>query len=264
MPIAALAAVGVLLATLLAATPATATSSWSELRAAETRVLERINAERARRDLRAIRMDARIRAVAQARSEDMVARSYFDHLDPDGKRPWDHLDAAGIAWYGAGEIIALNHVSPISSAASHAVEQWMDSSGHKAQIVSTTFNYAGVGVAVTEGGTSYWTVVFIQGPDRSRPLADVESLGSATGSGRARLAWSGHDRRLVTLTSGIASYDVERRREGGSWALVRSRVSITAASITGTRGVRYQFRVRARDRAGNVGEWSSVRSVTIR
>ena len=121
-----------------------------------------------------------------------------------------------------------------------------------------------VGVAVTASGTSYWTVVFIQGPDRSRPVATLDGLGSATGSGRARVLWSGSDRRLVTLTAGVASYDVERRREGGSWAIVRSRVTITAASITGTKGVRYQFRVRARDRVGNVGEWSPVRSVTIR
>src|SRR4029079_8178933 len=114
----------------------------SELRTAETQVLERINAERARRDLRPIRMDTRIQAVAEARSADMVARGYFDHVDPDGKAPWDHLNAAGITWYAAGEIIALTHVSPIASAASQAVAQWMASTaGHREQVLSTTFNY---------------------------------------------------------------------------------------------------------------------------
>ena len=264
MSLAPLMGVLVLVTTLLPGGAASAAPTSTELRAAETKVLERINAERAARDLRAIRMDTRIQAVAQARSRDMVQRDYFAHTDPDDREPWDHLDAAGIAWYRAGEIIALNHTSPISSAADHAVQQWMGSSGHKAQIVSTTFNYAGVGVAVTEGGTSYWTVMFIQGPDRSRPFASVESLSSGAGSGRARVHWSGSDRRLVTLTAGVGSYDVQRRREGGSWVLVRSRITDTAASVTGTRGARYQFRVRARDRAGNIGEWSSARSVTIR
>ena len=137
-------------------------------------------------------------------------------------------------------------------------------SGHREQVLSTTFNYAGVGVAVTGAGTSYWTVVFIQGPDRTRPVASLADLASPVGSGRARVQWSGADRRLVTLTAGVASYDIERRRAGGSWTTVRSRVTGTGASVTGTRGVRYQFRVRARDRAGNVGEWSPTRSVTVR
>jgi uncharacterized protein YkwD len=264
MPIALLVAVVLPLATLVAGGAAASAPTSTELRTAEARVLERINAERAQRDLRPFRMDTRVQAIARARSADMVERAYFAHTDPDGQEPWDHLDAAGIAWYRAGEIIALNHVSPVTSAADRAVQQWMGSDGHRAQIVSTTFNYAGVGVAVTEAGTSYWTVMFIQGPDRTRPMASVESLGSTAGSGRARVRWSGSDRKLVTLTAGVGSYDVQRRRVGGSWVIVRSRVTDTAASITGARGVRYQFRVRARDRAGNVGEWSAARSVTIR
>jgi uncharacterized protein YkwD len=260
----ALALVLVTLLIAMLAGPVAAVPTDEALRDAEVRVLERINEERAALDLRPIRMDSRIRRVAQARSSDMVDRRYFDHVDPDGKAPWDHLDAASISWYRAGEIIALNHVSPISSAASHAVDQWMASQGHHDQIVSTVFNYAGVGVAVTADGTSYWTVVFIQGPDRTTPTADLTSASSVAGSGRARLHWAGADRRLVTLTAGIGTYDIQRRRAGGTWSIVRRGVSDTAASVTGSRGVRYQFRVRARDRAGNVGSWSDARSVTIR
>jgi hypothetical protein len=146
-----------------------------------------------------------------------------------------------------------------------AVQQWMHSQGHHDLIMDTRwgFNYAGVGVAL-DGGVSYWTVVFIQGPDRTDPRASLTSLSSQVGSRRARVDWSGADPLLVTRTAGIASYDVQRRPTGGSWVTVRSRVTGTAASVTGTRGVRYQFRVRARDRAGNIGAWSSVRSVTIR
>ncbi len=238
--------------------------SSAELRAAESIVLKRINAERKDRGLRAIRMDGRIRAVARARSQDMVDRSYFSHTDPDGKLPWDHLKAAGISYYAAGEIIAANGTSPIDAAAVRAVQQWMGSPGHKAQIVSTSFNYAGVGVAVAASGMSTWTVVFIEGSDRTKPTATMTKATSAVGSRTARIRWSGTDPRLVTRTAGIASFDVQRRTKGGTWTTIRSRTSATSATAGGTKGVRYEFRVRARDKAGNIGVWSPVRGVTIR
>ncbi|MBX3031386.1 MAG: hypothetical protein KF809_14660 [Chloroflexi bacterium] len=236
----------------------------AELRAAESIVLKRINAQRKDRGLRAIRMDGRIQAVAQARSQDMVDRAYFSHTDPDGKLPWDHLKAAGIAYYAAGEIIAANGTNPIDAAAVRAVQQWMGSSGHKAQIVSTSFNYAGVGVAVAESGASYWTVVFIEGADRTKPKATLTKATSAVGSRTAKLRWSGTDPKLVKRTAGVASYDVQRRTGDGAWTTIRSRTTATSATTAGTKGVRYEFRVRARDKAGNIGAWSPVRGVTIR
>jgi uncharacterized protein YkwD len=262
-PVAALLALVVLVAALLPTGALAAGPTSTQLRDAEALVLTRINEERADQDLLPIRMDGRVRAVAQARSADMVARHYFDHVDPDGLAPWDHLDAAGITWWGAGEIIALNSVSPIRDAARRAVDQWMHSSGHYARIMDTSYNYAGVGVAM-DGGISYWTVVFIQGPDRTDPFASITSLSSARGSHAARVRWEGADRRLATLTSGLASFDVQRRRAGGTWVTVRSRATGSAATLSGRKGVRYQFRVRSRDRAGNVGGWSPPRSVTIR
>lgn len=262
-PVAALVALFLLVAALPPAGALAAGPTSSDLRAAERLVLTRINGEREERDLLPIRMDGRIQAVAQARSRDMVERGYFAHTDPDGLLPWDHLNAADITWWGAGEIIALNGVSPVSDAARRAVEQWMASPGHHAQIVSTTFNYAGVGVAM-DGGVSYWTVVFIQGPDRTDPDASVTRATSPSGSRTALVRWHGSDARLATGTAGVASFDVQRRRVGGSWATIRTRATGTGTSVSGKRGVRYQFRVRARDRAGNVGDWSSPRSVTVR
>lgn len=253
-----LAAVALLPGTVVAAIPTT-----DALHEAERLVLTRINEERAKRDLRPIRMDARIQAVARARSADMVARRYYAHVDPDGLEPWDHLAAADIGWSRAGEIIALNGRTPITEAARGAVQQWMASPGHHDQIVSTSFNYAGVGAAV-DGSISYWTVVFIQGPDRTAPRANITSLSSRSGSRRARVRWEGAEPRLVTNTAGLRSFDVQRRRIGGTWRTVLSRVTATRASFGGRKGVRYQFRVRARDRAGNVGRWSEARSVTIR
>jgi uncharacterized protein YkwD len=263
-PIAAALAALVLATAALPAGILAAGPNDAQLRDAEALVLRRINEERADLHLRPIRMDGRIREVAGARSRDMVARDYFAHQDPDGQLPWDHLNAARIAWYAAGEIIAANWTTPIDAAAVHAVQQWMGSSGHHAQIVSSTFNYAGVGVAVDASGQSLWTVVFIQGPDRTGPSARITSASSPWGSREARVRWSGADPWLVTLTAGIASYDVQRRRRGGSWTTIRSRVTGRGLTTQGRRAVRYEFRVRARDRAGNLGDWSAIAGVTIR
>ena len=235
----------------------------TELRAAETTVLHLINVERHKIGLRAIRDDTRLRAVAEARSQDMVARGYFDHQDPDGKWPWDHLNDAHIGWYVAGEIIAWNMSSPVSASAETVIGQWMNSAGHKAQILSTQHNYAGVGVAV-DGGRTYWTVDFIQGPDRTDPNATLNTASSPTGSRSIHLAWSGSDPVLATLTSGLGSYDVARRKPSGAWSTIRSGKTGTSLTMAASKGTRYQFRVRARDAAGNVGRWSDTRSVTVR
>jgi uncharacterized protein YkwD len=248
--------------------PPSATASdgpdGTALAAAQDLALELINEERHAQNLRPIRMDSRVSAVAQARSEDMADRDYFAHQDLDGKWPWDHLDDAGITWHSAGEIIAWNMQSPVESSAAGAVAQWMASTmGHREEILGTVHNYAGVGVAI-DGARTIWTVVFIQGPDRTKPSARLTKASSATGSRSISLAWSGFDPLLVTKTAGVRSYDVARRKPGGSWATIRSQTTRTSVSSRYTVGTRWEFRVRARDAAGNVGSWSSLRAVTVR
>ena len=73
----------------------------------------------------------------------------------------------------AGEIIAWNMSSPVSTSAETAIDQWMHSAGHKAQILSTQHNYAGVGVAV-DGGRTYWTVGVHPGARPDGPRRDTE------------------------------------------------------------------------------------------
>lgn len=177
-------AIAVLVAGLWPGAALAADPTSSELRAAERLVLTRINEERAERDLRAIRMDPRIAAVAQARSADMVARQYFAHVDPDGLAPWDHLAAADIGWSRAGEIIALDSRSPVSDAARGAVQQWMASPGHHDQIVSTTFNYA--------GWVSRWPVASATGPWCSSRVPIAPHPGRASPASRARAEAGAH------------------------------------------------------------------------
>ncbi|MCY7419747.1 MAG: hypothetical protein LH650_14890 [Chloroflexi bacterium] len=163
-----------------------------------------------------------------------------------------------------GEIIAWNMTSPIDSAAATPISQWMHSTqGHREQILSIDHDHAGVGVAM-DGGRSIWTVVFIQGADRTDPAASLTKASSAPGSGAISLAWTGKDPLLVARTAGRGSYDLARRNPGGTWTTIKSATTRTTLMLSASKGARYQFRVRARDRAGNLGDWSATKDVTVR
>ena len=95
-----------------------------------------------------------VAAVAQAHSEDMVARAYFSHDNPDGESPFDRLQAAGISYRGAAENIAYGY--PTAGA---VLEGWLNSSGHRANIENCAFTHHGVGLV-----DSRWTHLFLQNP----------------------------------------------------------------------------------------------------
>ncbi len=220
--------------------------------AAEQLVVGLINERRHRKGLRSLRVDSRLGSIARARSEDMVDRDYFSHEDPDGKYARNFLERARIKYSRMSEIIAWNRGTDLLAEAEHAVAMWMDSSVHRHEILSTTHNYLGAGVA-TDGRTIKWTVISITGPDRTDPVAKITSVALTGNSASVR--WSGYDPRLAVGTAGLRDYDLARRHPGGIWATVRddtTRTSTTSAAHSGT-----EFRVRARDKAGNVGSWSA-------
>src|SRR5262249_57397264 len=129
----------------------------------------------------------------------------------DGQNVFDILTAEGITWYNAGEIIAWNNYSADLTAAI-ANSQWMGSPGHHAIIVSTDFNYVGVGLAVDPAtGKKLWTAVFIKGPDRTAAVASSsKALGAwtTTSTRTAKVSWSGYDPKLQVLTAGLKSYSI--------------------------------------------------------
>src|SRR4051794_19698644 len=142
------------------------------INAAESAMVTALNADRTAAGLVAVRVDPRLMSIARARSADMVAKSYFSHTQPDGRNVFDILSDAGITWYGAGEIIAWN-TYPMTSTTAAANSQWMNSPGHHAIVVSTSYNYVGVGLAVDSTGKKLWTAVFMKGPDRTGALAAI-------------------------------------------------------------------------------------------
>lgn len=230
------------------------------LTAATVSMLDRLGAERTASGTVALRADATLTSVAQARATDMATRGYFGHTAPDGSDFVDLIEASGIAWLGAGEVIAWNTGPDPATSLDMASSGWMSSPAHRDLLLSGDFNYAGVGAA-TAGDRTYWTVVVIKGPDHTPPVASVRapSVSTSVSDGRRSVSvgWRATDPPLAVLTAGVGAYQLQWRRAGGTWQ-TRSWTTATALRLLLPIGRTYEFRVRARDRAGNVSPWTRI------
>lgn len=101
-----------------------------------------INQDRASAGLDGVVEDSLLSLAAQAVANDMATNGYFSHTSPDGKTPWDWLDAAGYRYSYAGQNLAINFVD------SEAVQSaWMSSPEHRANIIKSQYTRVGFGVA---------------------------------------------------------------------------------------------------------------------
>lgn len=121
--------------------------------AAAADVVSMVNRERARTGCRPVKRDAVLGLLATALSEDMAVRGFFDHTDPDGRAPWDRWAEAGAQGFG-GENIARGPVD-----AKAVMDAWMESPGHRANILNCEYRIVGVGVYFGQGGP-WWTQDF--------------------------------------------------------------------------------------------------------
>ena len=119
----------------------------------EQRVVELTNAERAKQGLPALKVDAELSKVARIKSEDMQKNNYFDHNSPTYGSPFDMMKKFGISYKSAGENIAQGQRTP-----EEVVQAWMNSEGHRANILNSGYTHIGVGYV--ESG-NYWTQQFI-------------------------------------------------------------------------------------------------------
>jgi uncharacterized protein YkwD len=266
--LAPLLSLALLAAVIAAPAPAAATDDSLAVSSAETAMVAALNADRTSRGLIPVRADARLMEIARARSADMVANSYFSHVQPDGRNVFNILSASGISWYGAGEIIAMNNYPTLDTSLQRANTDWLNSPGHYAIVVSTSYNYVGVGLAVDQAsGKKYWTAVYLKGPDRTGARATARTptvtAGSTASRRHVKVTWSGGDVRLQVLTAGLLTYRVQRQTDNGSWVTVKSSTTRTSLAFDLPRHHTYHFRIRACDRAGNWGTWSTV-GVTVR
>ncbi|WP_327679785.1 CAP domain-containing protein [Streptomyces sp. NBC_00467] len=127
-------------------------SSSSEA-AAEAEVLNLVNEERSKVGCSPVRTDAPLAKLAGTFSKDMANRGFFGHTDPEGDSPWDRAAQAGVNDLGA-ENIARGQAD-----ASAVMNSWMNSEGHRANILNCDYKTLGVGVHMADGGP-WWTQDF--------------------------------------------------------------------------------------------------------
>lgn len=119
----------------------------------EAEVVRLVNAERAKNGLKALTADWELSRVARYKSQDMKDRGYFSHTSPTYGSPFEMMKSFGISYRAAGENIARGQTSPQA-----VMNAWMNSSGHRANILSSKFTKIGVGYV---SGGNYWTQMFI-------------------------------------------------------------------------------------------------------
>ena len=125
----------------------------TSVRAYEQEVIRLVNVERAKAGLKALTEDWELSRVARYKSQDMHDLRYFSHTSPTYGSPFDMMKAFGIRYRTAGENIAMGYRTPAA-----VVQGWMNSPGHRANILNASYTKIGVGY-VASG--NYWTQHFI-------------------------------------------------------------------------------------------------------
>jgi len=118
----------------------------------EEEVVRLVNAERAKQGLRPLQHRADVKNVAEKKAMDMINSNYFSHTSPNYGSPFDMLRTFGISYRSAGENIAKGQRSP-----QEVMNAWMNSSGHRANILNANYNAIGVGFY-----NGAWVQLFIQ------------------------------------------------------------------------------------------------------
>lgn len=133
--------------------PTQTTQTTSALSVYEQKVVDLTNQERAKNGLAALKVDTALSKVAREKSLDMSKNGYFSHTSPTYGSPFDMMKQFGVSYQNAGENIAMGQRTP-----EEVVQAWMNSEGHRKNILNANFNYIGVGYV--ESG-NYWTQMFI-------------------------------------------------------------------------------------------------------
>ncbi len=121
----------------------------------EKEVFDLINKQRTNNGLVALKMDSEALNVARIKAKDMVTNNYFAHESPIYGSPFQMLNSFKVTYKTAGENIAGNSTN------SGAVNAWMNSSGHKANILNSSYNYTGIGVVSSPKYGKIYVQIFL-------------------------------------------------------------------------------------------------------
>jgi uncharacterized YkwD family protein/spore coat assembly protein SafA len=131
--------------------------SIDDVKALEQQVIDLVNRQRASAGLTQLKANWELSRVARYKSQDMINKKYFAHESPTYGSPFRMMETFGIKFSAAGENIAYGQKTP-----AEVMKSWMNSPGHKANIMSAVYNEIGVGAAKAANGTLYWTQQFIK------------------------------------------------------------------------------------------------------
>ncbi|UWD50112.1 CAP domain-containing protein [Clostridioides difficile] len=131
-------------------------STTGNFSAYQKEVVDLVNVERSKAGLNPLTLDADVSNVATKKSQDMIDNNYFAHNSPTYGSPFDMLKKFGISYKTAGENIAMGQKTP-----KEVVNAWMNSEGHRKNILNPNYSKIGVGVAQKSGGSIYWTQIFV-------------------------------------------------------------------------------------------------------
>ena len=112
--------------------------------------------EGSRHYLKKVRLNEVAHSIFYAPQYVAIEKGYFDHTSPTYGSPFDMMKKFNISYNTAGENIAMGQKTP-----SEVMNSWMNSSGHRANILNSTYTELGVGIQKDSNGTIYWTQMFI-------------------------------------------------------------------------------------------------------
>ncbi|MFD6209961.1 CAP domain-containing protein [Peribacillus sp. NPDC060253] len=131
------------------------TSDQENNQSVEQQILSLVNEERSKKGLPSLAMDSAISHVAILKSEDMRDNNYFNHTSPRYGSPFEMMKSFGVSYNYAGENIAAGQPS-----AEAVMNSWLNSPGHKANILNKNYSKIGIGHATGGKYSHYWTQQF--------------------------------------------------------------------------------------------------------
>ena len=255
-------ALGAALITALAVTafaaPASAATSAST---AEAMIIGWVNTDRAAAGLAPLRGDSDLAYIAGIRASRMASSNTMSHTV--GGNLGSQLAYRDVQWYRYGETIAWTSYAWTVDAARALYRSWMNSAPHRALLMSTRFNYIGVGLAYrSSNGRTFGSAVMTESLDHTRAVARIKTK-SRSGDD-VSWTWNGYDPRLQTHTAGLRDFDVQYRIGYGAWQTIYDNTTSKSLVLRDrAHGQSYAIRVRATDRRGNVGPWTIEQRVWV-
>ena len=121
----------------------------------EQQAVNLLNVDRQAQGLAPLRLNVQVASVARKHARDMISRNFFAHVNPDGLSPFDRMRQAGISFGYAGENLAIN------TNVAAAEKAFMNSPGHRANILNPKYTEVGIGVQIDSRGSVYVVQNFI-------------------------------------------------------------------------------------------------------